>query len=309
MKNILNDNINKLLIFIFTLIIIFNAYNYDNNIENFINIKSIKFDFDENREKINKLNNYIATTYFNNIIQNKIDISKPETIDIDTLNTINGKIIQNEINNMQDHINNLTINNINYLLAYAEFYKSYFNYIITTSNNQSKKLKLETYIIIINAAIEKLIATYINLKQYYFNPDLATWEQHNKNAHNVGYDGLVCIQNKAELDHIKQLIPSNINTIWIGGEKKDNIPSESIDGSKSDNYWKWSDKSLWNTNGYWNDNSEIWTNDPLKQGTQTRINNKVGIKMNSDGKWSDELKNQRFPAIYQKVNSPGTNNN
>ena len=301
MKNIFNNKVNVILIIIIIIIILFNICNFKNTIEGYYNLKTINYDFKENKMKIYTILNDIANNYFKNV-SNNIDITKPETIDIDTLKTINGEYIQREINNIQKYLNDLTINDINYLLAYAEIYKSYFNYILTITNDKSKKLKLQTYIIIINAGIEKLISTYINLKQYHFELSLMKWDEHNINAKNKGYDGLVCIQNKEELNHIKQLIPSNVNSIWIGGERTNKLPPRGRDGPKSNIYWKWNDDSLWNTNGIWNDNTEIWSegepNNPRENAIQM---------VNPSGKWNDLSKEQRLCAIYQKVLHPNTN--
>lgn len=307
MKNIFNNKVNLILIVVIIIIILFNICNSKKSLEGYYNLTTIDYDFKENKMKIHTILNHIATNYFKNV-SNNLDLTRPETIDIDTLKTINGEYIQREINNMQNNLNDLTINDINYLLAYAEIYKSYFNYILITTNDESKKLKLQTYIVIIDAGIEKLISNYINLKDYYFDGNLATWDEHNKNARNLGYDGLVCIQNKQELNHILQLIPSNATSIWIGGERKNKVPPIGNDGPKSNIYWKWNDNSLWNTNGIWNDNTEIWnTGEPNNSGGNNTIKEN-GIEMeNLSGKWNDLPKERKLYAIYQKVLDPNPN--
>ena len=145
-------NINLILIILLISCIIY--FTFTNN-EGYSNIDIEKINFDFNNERINKLLNYVATTYFNN----KVTISElndPNSINIDNLKNLNEANIITETQVIKNNLLNLSFSDIKYLLAYANIYRSVFNYFYISNNDNYNKNKLKMYLNIIDVGISEL---------------------------------------------------------------------------------------------------------------------------------------------------------
>ena len=145
-------NLNLILIILLILCIVNVIFNNNEGYSN-INIDKINFDF--NNPRINKLLNYIATNYFNNKIMIN-ELNNPNSINIDNLKNLNENKIVSEIQKIKDNLVNLSFSDIKYLLAYANIYRSVFNYFYISNNDNYNKKKLKMYLNIIDVGINEL---------------------------------------------------------------------------------------------------------------------------------------------------------
>lgn len=145
-------NINLILIILLISCVIY--FTFTNN-EGYSNIDIEKINFDFNNERINKVLNYVATTYFNNEVTIS-ELNDPNSINIDNLKNLNEANIITETQVIKDNLVNLSFGDIKYLLAYAKIYRSVFNYFYISNNDNNNKKKLKMYLNIIDVGISEL---------------------------------------------------------------------------------------------------------------------------------------------------------
>ena len=113
---------------------------------------------------------------------------------------------------------------------------------------------------------------------YFLSEVLRTWEDHENKAKEWG-GHLVSIHSEEEYNYINDLRGSN--SIWIGGTRKSDNPSE----------WEWSDGTPFN---YTN-----WQTDEPNNELETKI--QQGMGECNCWAWNDYLEAETAFAVYKKV--------